>query len=654
MTTNENKRMAMTILGTAFLLCLFAAAPMIEMASNPGFTDTTVNTNQVSPQGFIRAGVNAMGISAGGWYAKYVIDANGFGYCVWVGQEGSIYSNTTHISNMSGVLSGVNTFLAFNVSINYRKTKSPIYETGKWNDWNTTTISVKNVTQRGSLGFMDAAIDGNGDLNVFYSNDQITNSSSVYDRFTATLWNTDSGNASNSPLSAKNLTAIDNTKQTWKYLLNDLDSAAGSISVRGPAGQILFDSNTRHLLWNNGYGVFHKLNNSANTTVVSDTFVGECSMVLASNGNLIIAYARGATNLGKQIYTKTLPKGGALSGETLQSTATPWECVMPNVFLDSNDAVHLVWSAQVDAATATGFRYVVQYKTGSTTQNVSKDYGLVSVETPIYPLAAFAPRGVFYKGQLNIFYLDNTDFTSEGGDFGAFHTNLVWQDYGGAAWSTANTFRVISSTAAFEEYTFTIAKTTVDDIIVAYYSQSSGPSEVNLAKIDTFNPVITVTSPLSMDKPEKYDLTFRLSEADLTFTVNWRGAIQTATFNSGTGEWVVTITADKIATGRQSYSIVAIDEVGNQAVEGGEVTFNDPYVVLIVVIVAICAVVVVLVVVYYMKNKTKFMKKKLELKMGGKPAEDTTWGDEGPAEDEGSGGEEGSVDLKKDLKKVDM
>ncbi len=639
MTTNKNKKIAMTILGTAFLMALFVAVPMLGVANGPAFTVSTVHDSQSSTG--IKRAQDQMGVTSGGWYVKYVIDTAGFGYCVWVGFKNLIYSNGVNVSADQSKLSGTVNPIANNVSINYRKTTIPVTANGGWISWGATEFSLKNVIQRDMLGFMDAAIDANNKMRVFFSNDTIKNGSAPFLNYTATLWDTVTGN----------VTAVSSHIQSWKAILNDLDKPAGSVAVKGPSGQILFQGTNMHLLWNNGTRVFHQYNNGTITQVESNTFVGECSMALNSTGDLTIAYSSGTTNLGKIIYTQTWSNDTATYGAETPQTTDDIECIQPNVFFDSNDGLHLVWSAQVNTTlVGSHFRYVVQFKDGSTIQNVSMNYmGKLTIppDSDGEPIIAFSPKGVFFNGELNIFYLDTTDFVSGGGG-SAWFSNVIWQNYG-----ATNELRIISTERAYDDITFNIIPTSGDDIIVAYFSQVFlGSSALNLAKLDITLPIVTGPTVLSKDLPQAYSFNFTVVENDIQYVQLLWSSVEIATTPT---ERSIPIPASGLTPNAHDFRLTVTDEVGNERVVTGTVTFTDPYLVLIILAIVGGAAAVVILIAFYMKNRTKIMKRKLELKMGGKkPVEDTTWGDEGPAEDEGPGADEGSVDLKKDLKKVDM
>jgi hypothetical protein len=637
MIKNGKKTYAIMIVGAVALVFLIAAMPMISMVlDEPTYNTSEIGPNQQAMSPY-KTYTDPMGSGDAGWYPKLVIGPDGYGYAVWASINVTMYTNNSHVYTF---WNASRTYLNNRVSINIRKTTATMYNSGAITTWNSTTKTLPGIYQRAFCSFLDAAFDNSGHLIVFFSNNTIINGTSAsLNTFSALLWD-----------STSNITTtVNSSTQNWKHALADYDVSA-SFSTRGASGQILYNGADRHLLWNNGSRVFYQYNTDPISSLASDTYVGECSMALNPAGTLFVVYSKGGTVATKEVYMRSKPAGGAFAAES-QKTTSGKECIGASVFIDTVGNPHIVWSSRDN--TTDDYWYIIKYSDLTTTYNVSTHHGGLpfTEPTPTTPIVGWQPKGSFYNGKLNIFYVDNTKYTNVGGGVGSDRINIAWQYYGGSSFSD-NTLRILSGRDAFNDLILSLTPTSEDDLFVTFFSDSGASRRINFAKIDVLTPQVSITSLTSLNLLETYSLTFTVSESDIaTMIVQWDGQSITANVTDRS----IDIPSSLITYGPHPYSIYIEDEVGNKVLLSGTVDFlGMPFdAVLTIIIIAVAGAVAIMLGVYYSKNKAKFMKRKLGLKLEGKPAADT-WDEGAPVEEEGPSSDEGNMDLKKDLKKVDM
>ncbi|NMC08132.1 MAG: hypothetical protein GYA24_23200, partial [Candidatus Lokiarchaeota archaeon] len=496
------KRITITIVGAAILLSTIAAIPVMCMVNDkPAFSISIDGTSQlVTPY---KTYQNPIGSSAAGFHPKTLVFPNGVGCLVWMNQT------STKLYNVGGdlKLSGTDAqYLTTRVTASVKNMTGPLGAFNSLSSWNVPTVTLDNLFQRDYCSFMDAAIDTNGHLNVFLSNQTVINGTvSSYNSYSALVWNVNTGA----------VTSIENSTQNWVNFFAYADPAIPSLSARGASGQILFHGANRHLLWNNGTHIRYKYNAENVTPLAADTYMGEGSMVLDATGVLHVAYSKGTDINAKQVVRRSKPVGGAFTSETTISAGGK-ECISTSVFLGAGGSPNYLWSVKENSS---GYLYVVKYFDGTTIHDVSNDHGALTLSGTQSPLGiiAYQPRGAYLNGKLNIFYIDMTAYT----DYPSTSGNLAWQHYGGATFSD-NTLRIISYIFGnFDEKAFSILIND-DDIIVSMLSRSLSSSRFNFAKVDYTAPSVVVTSPVSLDMPLSYSLTWTVSESDIaTIVVEW-------------------------------------------------------------------------------------------------------------------------------------
>nr|MDO8088429.1 hypothetical protein [Candidatus Sigynarchaeum springense] len=642
MTPKKLSNIATALIGIALVLPVFIAVPMLGM----GYKNVSINATLISSQvpqtgvGFQPGAI----VGPGSAYPKFLVAPNGTGFCVWLETKDILSTDGTHV--FIGSVENATT----NMTIKIMQTTAPVYSANGWKSWNLTAIKTLNsVYQLSHRGFLDAAFDKSGKLWVFFSS-QVVESGPNFLKMVPKIWD---GGSTLSPVTS------DLVVLNWTSGLAPLSSDGMGVSIasRGAAGQILFDKDGgRHLLWNNGRELWYRCNSSGvPQKLATADYMGECSMAINSTKHLIVVYAAGNTTVSnKVIYSRTATWANMYTDFNTPvaiSSDAGKECLTPYVFVDSSNTPHYLWSAKEDTTT---HRYVVKLKRGSNPAvNISTDYGGL-VASPNKAMA-WKPCGAYYRGKLNIFYADNTTFTGIGGG-DQFKTNILWQSYSNLGDLSNNKAVVLSNQESYDDLNPSIAlpiNTDYDDMYVIYGSYGS-LQRVNIVNIDEVAPSITVTSPLRTEVPLSYTLTFTASNAH---------DLANITVKCGNYELIldpdvraVDLPASLLV--RESYPLLieAMDDVGNKYQFIGVLEFTSipPELIITIAVVAGAAVLVVLVLLYYKKNKENLMRRGLGLKMGGKPAEEKTWGEEGAEEEEAGGGEEGSVDLKKDLKKVDM
>ncbi len=641
MTTKKQNNISIALIGIALVLPVFIAVPMLGIGDMNVSINATLISSQV-PQTGVGFQPGAI-VGPGSAYPKLLVAPNGTGFCVWLETKDVLSTNGTHV-----FIGGVENATT-NMTINIMQTTGSIYSANGWKSWNQTAIKKLNsVYQLSHRGFLDAAFDNTGKLWVFYSSQVISDPADL-NRFEAWLWD---------GVTPTKITGV--LQLNWTSGLAPLSSDGMGVSIasRGAAGQILFDvDGGRHLLWSTGNELLYRYNDMAIQPLATADYMGECSMATNSTKHLIVVYAAGnATVSNKVIYRRTATNENIYSDFNTPvaiSSDTGKECLTPYVFVDGSNTPHYLWSTQEDTST---HRYVVKFKRGSNPAvNISTDYGGLGSRV-ISPNEALAwkPCGAYYRNKLNIFYIDNTNFTGTGGGDN-FYTNILWQSYSDLGDLSNNKAVVLSNQESYDDLNPSIAlpiNALCDDMYVICGSYSS-IQRVNIVKIDEVAPSITVTSPLRGEIPLSYTLTFTASNSDDLANLTVKCGLHVLELDPY--DRAVDLPASLLTRGSYALVIEAMDDVGNTYQYIGVLEFTNipPELIITIAVIAIAAVLLVLLLWYYKKNKERFMRRGLGMKMGGKPAEKKSWDEEGAEEEDAGGGDEGSVDLKKDLKKVD-
>ncbi|MBD3186503.1 hypothetical protein GF325_06725 [Candidatus Bathyarchaeota archaeon] len=631
----HGKELSLIVLGCFLAGSLAAIVAGGQMET--GSVDLAINTSQTPNDFLYNTNILSDLPTVTRMSPKLLIDGSDTGHMVWMDLEENE-----------------------NYTLKYRMTDSSMASYGGWEDWSSTVYSLENVTQGTTLSLItlcSASLDNGGDMYVLYAN--FTGPSGPNDNrdVSINVWNASHDEIINVMDGSANWTSF---------------NPFGTLFLRGAHGKILFDSsNKMHLAFNNGTHLLYQYDGGAIETIDSDVIMGEFDMAISpSTGNLSIVYSMGSTTTetSKELYEINGSSGDWSMPVALTSNSI--EDTRPSITFNPSGNLLVTWSAYVNNAT---YGYIIKYMDAtvgsSSEREISTDLGGLNVNPSSQPIVSFNPKVFFFRNRLNIIYADTTNFTQYGSDI-----DMCWQQYPSPGSMGSNVLTVMDKeVSVYNDLFHASAVSSVDDIFIAWYAVKDGnssDSRIRMSKIDLVAPTISVThptgitnggDPISMALPnDGIIINFTIDEnEDIGGAIAaWEGSSVTSgiSYDSILEVYTIDVPNGLLSKGEQQFTISCEDEAGNSITFTGNIKFTgfNFATVLTVVIALAIGVPAALVAFYFYKNRAKFAKKRLELKLGGKKKEPQTWDDGETYVEEDTSSSDLDEDTKIDLKKVDM
>src|SRR5271157_53207 len=599
------------------------------------------------------------------------IDGNGLGYIAWSDQ----------VSKNPSIGAG-------NYTLNFRASTTDLTGYGSWKNW-SAQHSLKNVSMTTekpyyfSKGFVvGAPSNGNGHYYVLFSN--TTSNTSSIDHVKVCLWDGISST----------VTTIYTMDANWSSIFT-----GGALFVRGASAKILFDaSNNMNLAWNSGTALYYTrfaysggTYNLASPTIVTvnqtaSGVMGEFAMTLNSTGGISIVFSEGnSTNQQTKELYWTYRTGAGTFSTPKALLLNAREDTSPDAIFDSNDNLLVTWSQfysyppsdipcnKIMYTSVNSGTSLPLSNSSSAIKEISKYSDPLTVANPSVKPTSVDPSIKLWQGKLDFFYSIRTQFTGIGSQNPATW-DFVMQSFADPANLASNHTLTALSTDTIQCTNAYLTTATLDNDIFAAYLAKGNPANPNddpihLVKVNQVGPVVNITNPaglttgglikdnaFSTPLTDQFMISFTVNEPDVKFPAGFKW--DTTSQPMSDSQRNANITGGLIGYGDHTFTMTAVDEVGNTYTVTRYITLTGiPIITIItIVLVVVIAVAAVAILLVFAKYRKTISERQVKLKLGGKAKEKGKegWGEEESEAEEEDKSDREDMDLKQDLKKVDF